>query len=623
MCGIVAVVGPGPSEGLPGALGAIRHRGPDSEGAVEGRGWAMGIRRLAIIDVRGGDQPIANEDKTIWVVCNGEIYNHTELRTHLRRRGHTFRTGSDVEVIVHLYEEYGERFVEYLQGMFGLFLATPDGCFVARDRLGIKPLYQMARPGGMAFASEIRALLELPGAPLPSISDQRLADYFVFRYVPEPHTAFVGIDRFPAGQITRIDSRGQTSRQYWTLEPQPAFTGTFDDAVAECEARLNSVVSSHLMSERPTGVFLSGGLDSSVLAALAVRQSNHPMPMLTASFPGSDLDEARYASQVAAHLGTEHHIVELGPTGYEDLQRSVDVVEDLVSDPALIPFLEVSRRARETLTVALVGEGSDETNVGYRSFLLLNQMLRRRRLGKFVPLVRPTGLWAMRLGLPNLDEAAFLARFTNTAFPVDEYPPLLPHLQPPADRIRDEILRLVPHPGSTLIGRNRLFRLAGWMKDDLLIKVDKTTMAASIEARVPFLDHTYVEWCLSLPDDFVLRNGQTKAVLRALAARLLPERIATRKQHGLVVPLERLLSIIKPEQLQIVLRRPSALWRRVFEERPVLALLERFKRGDHATSFFVYQMLNAELWRDRWCDASRAQTVVRPASVAALSEGTR
>jgi asparagine synthase (glutamine-hydrolysing) len=198
---------------------------------------------------------------------------------------------------------------------------------------------------------------------------------------------------------------------------------------------------------------------------------------------------------------------------------------------------------------------------------------------------------------------SFLARFTNTAFPVDEYLSFLPHLPAAVDRIREEVGRLAPDEGHTTIGRNREFRLAGWMRDDLLVKVDKATMAASIEARVPFLDHTYVEWSLSLPDHFVLRGGATKAVLRALASRLLPERIAGRKQHGLNVPIGPLLSSIAMDQLRPVLMNPDALWRRVFEERPVLEVIDRFVGGDAAPGFFIYQILNAELWREQWLDA--------------------
>ncbi|HEX7878781.1 MAG TPA: asparagine synthetase B, partial [Candidatus Eisenbacteria bacterium] len=277
MCGIVAAYGPNAGRRFPEALGAIRHRGPDSEGIHEGSGWAMGIRRLAIIDVAGGDQPIANEDESIWVVVNGEIYNHNALRRDLTARGHIFRTKSDAEVVVHLYEEHGERFVEHLQGMFGLFLATPAGCFVARDRLGIKPLYIARTKESVCIASEIRSLLELPGVGRPAIEDARLADYFLFRYVPEPHTAFSGIDRFPAGHVMKLSTAGESMRRYWQLEPQPSFKGSFDDAVAECEARLDRIVDMHLMSERPVGVFLSGGLDSSVLSALAVRRAQHPL----------------------------------------------------------------------------------------------------------------------------------------------------------------------------------------------------------------------------------------------------------------------------------------------------------------------------------------------------------
>ena len=600
MCGIVAAVGPRAGERLKEALRVITHRGPDSEGIVEGSGWAMGIRRLSIIDVAHGDQPIANEDKTIWVVCNGEIYNHDTLRAQLKQRGHVFSTASDVEVIVHLYEEYGRNFVDHLQGMFGLFLATPDGCFIARDRLGIKPLYRARTADGVAFASEVRSLFEMPGVPRPSTDDRRVADYFVFRYVPEPHTSFVAIDRVGAGQIIHINADGETARSYWRLKPQPPFRGTFDDAVAECEERLTKIVSMHLMAERPVGVFLSGGLDSSVLAALAVRQSAHPLALLTASFPGSDLDEVDYARQVATHLGAEHHVTELTPSGLDSLRRSVEVVEDLVSDPAVMPFIELSRTAREFLTVALVGEGSDETNVGYRSFLQLQDLLRRRRLSTLLPAKPQSGRWAQRLGYPALDESAFLARFTNAAFPVDHYPPFLSHLPSAAERIRDEVDRIAPKEGLSTFERNRHFRINGWMKDDLLVKVDKATMASSIEARVPFLDHTYVEWSAGIPDHFVLKDGQTKAVLRTLAKRLLPERIAGRKQHGLVVPIEPLLKSIPVSQLRGLLESPDALWRRAFIEKPVIELIRRFEGGDMKTGFFIYQMLNAELWRARW-----------------------
>ena len=351
------------------ALASIRHRGPDSEGIIEGQGWAMGIRRLAIIDVAGGNQPISNEDQTIWVVCNGEIYNHEALRSRLAGRGHSFKTGSDVEVIVHLYEEYGEKFIDHLQGMFALFLATPAGCYAARDRLGIKPLYQARTKDAVYFASEIRALFELPGSPRPETDPSRVADYFLFRYVPEPRTAFVGIDRFPAGQITRLDANGETRWPYWRLHAQPRFKGTFNDAVAECEERLKRIVSMHLMSERQVGVFLSGGLDSSVIAAIAVRQARHPIVALTASFPESDLNEAEYAQEVSRHLGIEHRLIEMKSVGFDELKESVDITEDLVADPALIALIALSRRARENLTVALVGEGSDETNLGYQGFL--------------------------------------------------------------------------------------------------------------------------------------------------------------------------------------------------------------------------------------------------------------
>jgi asparagine synthase (glutamine-hydrolysing) len=559
----------------------------------------MGIRRLAIIDVAGGDQPISNEDQTIWVVCNGEIYNHVSLRSDLTARGHAFKTKSDVEVVVHLFEEYGDDFIDHLQGMFALFLATPDGCYVARDRLGIKPLYQMQTTEGVYFASEIRALLELPGAPRPATDPSRVADYFLFRYVPEPRTAFVGIDRFPAGQITRLSADGVTSRTYWQLRRPGPFIGSFDDAVAECEERLQRLVHMHLMSERPVGVFLSGGLDSSLVSAMAARQSQHPIVLLTASFPGSDVDESAYAREVAGHLGAAHHVIGLDSLGLDDWTRAVDVVEDLVADPATVPLIALSRKARENLTVALLGEGSDETNLGYEGFSNLRTLAGRRRVSRHFPFAPRSGPWSYRLGLPGMDDPAFLARFTNAAIPVQDFPPFLGPLPSAAERIRGEVIRITSRDHLSLMEKNRLFRIEGWMKDDLLIKVDKATMASSIEARVPFLDHTFVEWSFSIPDAYALRGGKTKAVLRAVASRLLPDRIATRSQHGLVLPLAALFTALGPALLGF-LKRPDALWRIAFEEKPVLGILDRFARGDAGLAFFVYQMVNAEMWRERW-----------------------
>jgi asparagine synthase (glutamine-hydrolysing) len=576
------------------------HRGPDSEGVVEGDGWVMGIRRLAIIDVAQGDQPLANEDKTVWVVCNGEIYNHWTLRQDLQSRGHRFRSRSDAEVIVHLYEEYGEHFVDHLQGMFALFLATPEGCYVARDRLGIKPLYHVTTPDGIFFASEIRALLQLPGVPAASTDPSRLADFFFFRYIPEPRTAFVGINRFPAGQVMHLSPQGVRIRTYWRAEPKSLFKGSFEEAVEEYESLLKRVVSMHLMSERPVGVFLSGGLDSSTLSALVANQTGQKIVLLSASFPGSEQDEAVHARLVAQHLGAEHHVIELPAIGLDTWMRAVSATEDLIADPACIPTLMLAHQARKHLTVALVGEGSDEMNLGYASYLNLQRGLNRRQFTKYLPMKPREERWARRLGYPNLEEIGFLARFTNLSLPLDEYPALVFGLPNPEERICEEINRITSRACRSTFWKNRLYRIEGWMKDDLLIKVDKNTMAASIEARVPFLDHTIVEWSFGIPEELALRNGKTKAVLRSLAAKLLPEKIMTRRQHGFIVPLDRLLNCLDLRELLARLRRPEALWRAVFQEHPVLSLLKRFEQGDPRPRSFIYQLFTLELWRERW-----------------------
>lgn len=600
MCGIVGRFGAGSPGDLEPALAALRHRGPDSEGTRIGPGWAMGIRRLAIIDVSHGDQPLSNEDGSIWVVCNGEIYNHLELQKDLKARGHRFRTGSDAEVIVHLFEEFGEQFVERLQGMFALFLATPRGCYVARDRLGIKPLYRLTTPAGVYFASEIRALRAVPSAPPAQTEASRVSDYFVFRYVPEPRTAFVGIDRVPAGHLIRLDANGEQARRYWRLEQPAPYAGSFADAVAECRSRLQGVVAAHLMSERPLGVFLSGGLDSSVLAALAVQSAGSRVHLLTAAFPDSDRDETEHARRVAEHLGAPHHVLPIPRLDLDTWRHAVAALEDLVSEPAAIPLWLLSRLARDSMTVAFLGEGSDEVHLGYSVFARLRSRAARRRWARFLPWPPMRGRWADRLGWPAEDEFGFLARFTNLTLPPEDFPAFLPGLPPPPQRLRDRIEELTARlPGPPAL-RDRVFRLEGWMKDDLLTKVDKTTMAWGIEARVPYLDHTYVEWSLTLPVSFALRGGRTKAVLRAVAEDLLPAAITSRKQHGFLLPLARFLDLLPRQEMLEMLRSREALWRTAFEAPPIEAHLLRFERGDLGAAPFLFQLLQGELWRRTW-----------------------
>jgi len=600
MCGIVACIGPNSDNGLAQSLGSIYHRGPDSEGIANGKNWIMGIRRLSIIDVKSGDQPLCNEDKSIWMVCNGEIYNHASLRTRLKSLGHSFRTGSDVEVIVHLYEEYGDKFVEHLQGMFTLFLSTPDGFFIARDRLGIKPLYEMQVGENYYYASEIRALLAIPEAPAPKTDAQRIADYFIFRYVPEPNTAFVDIHKFPSAQLTKIKSGVKTNRIYWNLEKTNVFKGNFEDAVVECEERIRNVTEMHMMSERPIGVFLSGGLDSSVLASLAVESNGKNTILLTSSFPGDAQDETSYAKIVAKQLGVNHITYDMQEFKLEDWDRSIDVMEDLVADPAAIPLIILSKIAREHMVVALFGEGSDEVNLGYYSYLWLSKRLRRRKIFRSAGIKLKAGRLADIMGYPALDENEFFVKSLYNRSLTNSFPDFLQPLPNPVERIHNEVQMRVNCEHESIENINRLFAIRGWMKDDLLAKVDKTSMSAGIEARVPFLDHTFVDWTFNLPTEYLLRGASTKAVLRSFAQKILPEQISRRNQHGFIVPMRKFIASAFEKDIKKTLLSQDALWRFVFSESDVLSRLDRYSNGDDSLFTFVYRLINLELWGEKW-----------------------
>src|SRR5438876_1137776 len=560
MCGIVGIVKLNPQAavdevGLKRMRDVLRHRGPDGEGLwIEGP-VGLGMRRLAIVDVTGGHQPMANEDGTVWIVYNGEIYNHADLRRGLERRGHAYRTRSDTETILHLYEEEGASCVERLQGMFAFALwdRLQGRLLLARDRLGIKPLYYAYTDKELLFASEIKALL-VGGSVRPALNEAIVPEFLATGFVAGEETFFKGVRKLlPGRTLSWTLAEGSRERRYWRL---PAATEeapvTLAERAGELRTRLTAAVRSHLMSDVPLGLFLSGGIDSSGLAALMASLVTEPIRTFAVGFSEPEANELAYARLAARAAGAEHREVVVSPTEFFDaLPQLIWHEDEPIAFPSSVPLYFVSRLAREHVKVVLTGEGADELFLGYNRYRVtawnerLGQMYRRwipgslrghvRRLIPASP--KPVRRYLERtfLTLPPEIRNLYLENFA--VFPQTLQEELLVDkgILTARDPYAEELRAFEEHSGG-ILERMSHADLQTYLVE-LLMKQDQMSMAASIESRVPYLDHELVEHVAAIPGRFKLRGWQTKAVLRAALRDLVPRQILTRRKMGFPVPL--------------------------------------------------------------------------------------
>jgi len=524
---------------------AIIHRGPDGSGYFVAPEVALGMRRLAIIDVAGGQQPIGNEDGSIQVVFNGEIYNHHALRDALRARGHRFRTRCDTETIVHLYEEHGDDFVVHLRGMFAIALwdERRKRLVLARDRVGIKPLSYWVTPDGIAFCSELRSLLTLPR--FPRRLDQRaIAAFLSLGYVPDPLSAFAGVAKLPPGHVlTWSADRGAAVRRYWTPVSAERAPESEDDATEHLRELLGEAVTSHLESEVPLGAFLSGGLDSSTVVALMAGDRSRPPHTFAIGFAEQAYNEAPHARRVAAALGTRHTDLEVVPAADRFVESVVGLFDEPFADASALPTYLVARLARTEVTVSLSGDGGDELFGGYTRYL---DILKRPQVpGWGRPFLRTVGR-ALPHVAPGRGRLLDLARTRPAAYAGTVALPLAP-----ADGGMAAPL-LVPREGEfgdlfagafeeaavrDFTSQMMLVDVATYLPGDILTKVDRASMAVSLEARVPLLDHPLVEFALGLPAGLKIRDGVGKRVFRQAIRGLVPPEVMDRPKHGFSVPL--------------------------------------------------------------------------------------
>jgi asparagine synthase (glutamine-hydrolysing) len=612
ICGSLALdAGPVNADGVRAMLAAMAHRGPDAEGLFEEPGIAAGIRRLAVIDVEGGNQPIASEDGGVQVVYNGEIYNFRELTRELEARGHRFRTRSDTEVLVHLWEEHGPEMVHHLQGMFAFCIhdRRSGETFIARDRLGIKPLFYRNDGRTLHFASEPAVLLRHPEVPA-EVDGEALIELFCLQYVSGERTVWRGVRKLPPAHALHLRREKLRTYRYWELPPAQAGSDA-DPARLRGELRelMESSVRQRLVSDVPLGMFLSGGIDSSIVAGLLAGMVEHPVKTFSVGFEGDAAhDERRFAALVAGHYGTDHH--ELLLSAVDIAGRLPAIIEHLaepVLDPALIPTWLLSEFARREVTVVLTGEGADELFGGYRRYLYQN------RFGWLsgVPGLRAAGAGPLHGVLPR--------RVAQAVEAVGERNPVRNHLEwssvvgrNVASRMFDpqsfqsyerriaEAFAPYFHGDAIRLGDQLRADQQEWLPHNLLSKVDRASMAFSLETRVPFLDHRLVEWAAAVPDEQKIHGPVTKRVLREAFAASVPAAVLERPKQGFDLPLAAWIrGPLRPLAGDLLDRGNLGRWGALQPE-AVCDMLRRHLEGKQDFGLPLFSLLSIMLFLERW-----------------------
>jgi asparagine synthase (glutamine-hydrolysing) len=617
MCGIAGVVSPNREGDITEALvrhmcNQIVHRGPDDEGICVVDGAGLGMRRLSIIDLSGGHQPIFNEDRNAWIVFNGEIYNFPDLRPQLESCGHRFYTKTDTEVIIHLYEEMGADCVKKLRGMFGLAIydKIKHKLILARDRLGIKPLHYAHHNGNLYFASEIKSILSVV-PELAEVNAQALLEYLYFGYIPDPITAFTGIHKLPPGHLLEFENGKISVRQYWDVPPYDSyFPKTEEECLEELERRLFEATRIRLISDVPVGAFLSGGVDSSAVVAMMARASSGPIKTFSIGFTKDDFNEVRHARIVAQKFCTDHHEMIVEPDVVETVEVLTSSLEEPFGDSSMLPTYYVSRMARKHVTVALSGDGGDEIFAGYDRYQIhadriifenVPEWARRFYQNQVFPRLPNTirgRKFSYNVSLPwqerYVDGLSFVPAFERDA-------PLL------SDGFRD-VLRRSDDPGNVLrryfthspakhpVSQMLYVDTKTYMVADILTKVDRMSMLNSLEVRVPILDHELVEWAAGLSSGWKLRGRQQKYLLLKLAARIgVPREALYRKKQGFALPLTHWMRHELKDMLMVLIE-PRTLQRGYFEPAAIRKLMDDHVNRGRDLSDHLWRLLMFELW---------------------------
>jgi asparagine synthase (glutamine-hydrolysing) len=629
MCGIVAIVErerdrPVSLREVEQMVRRLVHRGPDEQGTIALGGVGLGMRRLSIVDLSGGQQPFASEDGSVLLVANGEIYNCAELREALAARGHRFRSRSDIEVLVHAYEEWGEAFLARVRGMFAL--ALWDGrtrtLVAARDRAGEKPLYYAVTPEGLRLASEIKALLARPEVPR-ELDLEGLDQFLTYEYIPAPRTIFRHVQKLPAAHLLVYREGRLEVRRYWDAAAVVPRPWTEAEAAAALRVALERAVAGQMMADVPVGAFLSGGVDSSAVVAFMVRAARArggEVQTFSMGFADGTYNELPYAREVAAHFGTRHREGMVTPDLVDLVNELVVHLDEPFADVSLFPTYLVSRLAREHVKVALTGDGGDELFGGYDTYVAERLA---RRLAPFTPPVavaildRLAALWP-----PSEKKKGFVNKVKRFLHGWAHQPAAIEHyrwmtfLGPSAKRrlytaalraalaesdvyrpVREAIGRVA---GDDWINRQLYADFAVYLADDILVKVDRMSMATSLETRAPFLDVDVMELAFSMPGWLKVRGGARKVVLRRALDGVVPARVLTRPKEGFSIPMKTWLR----RDLQPLLRdllAPERLRRRgLFEPAEVERLIREHLAGRENHAHVLFGLMVFERWAEEF-----------------------
>ena len=626
MCGIVGIVR-NDSSGVDQALlsrmcAAIRHRGPDDDGFYFNDSVGLAMRRLSIIDLKSGQQPIHNQDRTAWIVFNGEIYNYRELREQLEKLGHTFYTNSDTEAIIHAYDQYGADCPKHLRGMFAFAIwdERTQELFLARDRVGKKPLLYAQVAGQLIFGSEFSALLLHPDISR-EVQPEAIHHYLSFMCVPAPLTAYRAIKKLEPGHTLRWRKGEIKLERYWQPDFSKKLKISEQEAGERAIAILRDAVKVRLMSEVPLGAFLSGGIDSSAVVALMSEESSTPVKTFSIGFEEQDFSELHHARRVAEHVGAEHHEFIVRPDVLEVLPTLVEHYGEPFASPSAIPTYYVARETRKHVTVALNGDGGDECFAGYERYAAMQLAERYRRMPA---LLREQAIEPLVNLLPSSELRRGRVRDVKRFLRAASLPPVQRYLQwvsvmdvkTKSALYTEDFRRLVgghdpaailspwfaKANGSGLVDALLLTDTLTYLPNELLAKVDIATMAVSLEARSPFLDHHVIEFAASLPENLKLRGLTTKYILKQVLKKLLPAENLTRRKMGFGVPIGAWFRGQFQELLRDTLLTEKFLNRGIFNAQAIQRLIDEHTRGerDHGPQLYVLLML--ELWYNRFID---------------------
>lgn len=624
MCGIAGIVAqrdqPVLAEELHAMCAALVSRGPDDEGAFVGHRAGLAMRRLSIIDLETGHQPVSNEDGSIWVVLNGEIYNYRQLRNELERRGHQFVTSTDTEVIVHLYEERGDDCVHALRGMFAFAIwdERRQRLMLARDRIGIKPLYYGTVAGRFIFASELKAVLQLPEVER-RLNWQAVAHLLAYATTPSNESIVEGIRKLEPGHRLWLEpDKEPVVERYWELRFLPDPQRSEEDTIEELRAKFRESVRYHLVSDVPVGAFLSGGIDSSAVVASMAMMATGRIKTFSIGFREQEFNELPYARLVAKRFGTDHHELVLEPDILDLLDHFAWDLDEPFGDASAIPTYMVSRLASQQVKVVLSGDGGDELFGGYDSYVTEG----RDRWARFLPATIRTLLAGVSGLLPEDARGKqfleYLSKpdgerylFANTLFRSGHQRELL------TGEAREQVAAAQPE-------RPRLDRFLGWkghwlsaLQDhdfryylplDILTKVDRMSMAHSLEARVPLLDHSFVEFAATIPADWKWHQGRTKHIFIKSLRGLLPDEILDRSKKGFGVPLNRWFRGPLRPLVRELLLSDSCRKRGIFNEAYLNRLITRQEQG-RSLDFHMWTLMSFELWCRTFLDRKHTPTV--------------